>query len=50
MRARFALLNVMRRAGEGFIRIDRCQKDGKDYLSFNMEAEKIWTVGKTAVG
>jgi hypothetical protein len=39
----------MLRAGENFIKIEKCQENGKDYLSFSMEREKIWTVGKKAV-
>jgi dipeptidyl-peptidase-3 len=49
MRARFALLQVMLRAGENFIKIEKCQQNGKDYLNFNMDREKILTVGKKAV-
>ena len=37
MRARFALLTVMLRAGENFIRIDKTQNNGKDYLLFSMD-------------
>ena len=32
------------------VKIEKSELDGKPYFTFELNREKIWTVGRTAVG
>lgn len=40
----------MLKAGEGLVTIEKTEKNGQPYIYINLDREKIWTVGKEAVG
>lgn len=40
----------MLKAGEGFVSLETTEKDGKPYIYINLDKEKIYTVGKKAIG
>lgn len=40
----------MLKAGDGLISIEKEEKNGAPYIYINLNKEKIWTVGKKAVG
>ena len=50
MCASYVILQVMVRAGEGLVTIEKSQVDGKDTLLFRLDKSKIMTVGKKAIG
>ncbi|KRX08351.1 hypothetical protein PPERSA_03345 [Pseudocohnilembus persalinus] len=50
IRAAYALLQVMLRAGDDFLKIEEVKQNGKDYLLINLDKEKIWTVGRSHIG
>ncbi len=41
---------MLLRAGEGLVKIETIEHEGKPYLNILLDKEKIWTVGKTAIG
>lgn len=40
----------MLKAGDGLVSIEKEDKNGAPYIYINLNKEKIWTVGKQAVG
>ena len=50
IRASYALLSVLLEAGEGFVRIETTELDGKPSILIHLDKSKITTVGKQAVG
>mmetsp|Transcript_20488 Transcript_20488/g.24895 ORF Transcript_20488/g.24895 Transcript_20488/m.24895 type:complete len:189 (+) Transcript_20488:551-1117(+) len=52
MQARYGILQVFLRAGEGLVTLRKCtdDKDGKPNIEISLDKTKIHTVGKDAVG
>jgi len=48
--ASYAILQVLIEAGNGFIKIEETEKDGKPYLYLTMDRSQIYTTGKKAIG
>ncbi|KAI8973368.1 dipeptidyl peptidase III [Mycotypha africana] len=49
MQARYAILNVMMKAGDDFIRIKPCTVDGKKSVEIHLDRKKIREIGAPAV-
>lgn len=49
MQARYAIMNVMLKAGQDFLQIKRCTIDNKESLEIHLDRGKIRSVGAPAV-
>jgi len=48
--ASYVIMKVLIEAGEDFVKIELCKKEGKDYVIGRIDKSKIKTVGKEAIG
>lgn len=49
MQARYAIMNVMLEAGQGFLQFKPCTVDGQESLEIHLDKSKIRSVGAPAV-
>lgn len=50
IQASYVILQVLIEAGNGFIKIEETEKDGKPYLYLTLDRNQIYTTGKKAIG